>query len=110
MKKATKYVLRNQGTSRFAKTLPHDFDDENFVQGWENLSTRALCYDSEELAQAAADADPDGDSLTVEEIEVEAYAGPPVGTYAHTAWAMAQSGMDPDEADRWKDEMKEGGL
>jgi len=30
-----------------------------------------------------------------------------VGTYAYTAWLMAQSGMDPDEADAWKDEMKE---
>jgi hypothetical protein len=35
------------------------------------------------------------------------YKGPPVGTYAYTAWLMAQSGMDPDEADAWKDEMKE---
>ena len=105
--KATKYVLRQVGSSNFAKTLPHDFMDENFGQGWENLSTRALCFDSEEAAQAAADADPDGDSLMVEEIEAEPYAGPPVGTYAQTAWLMAQSGMDPDEADRWKDEMKE---
>jgi hypothetical protein len=68
MKKANKFVLRNVGTARFVKTLPHDFLDENFVQGWENLSTRALCFDSEAAAQAAADADPDGDSLMVEEI------------------------------------------
>jgi hypothetical protein len=39
------------------------------------------------------------------------YAGPPPGTYAYTAWLMAQSGiMDGDEADRWKDEMKEADL
>ena len=30
------------------------------------------------------------------------------GTYAYTAWTMAQSGlMTGDEADAWKDEMKE---
>lgn len=37
---------------------------------------------------------------------------PPVGTYAFTAWLMAQGG-DEDEGDfwdRWKDEMKEASL
>ena len=68
MKETNKYVLRKGGTNSFAKSLPHDFDDENFVDGWENLSTRALCFDSAELAQVAADSDPDGESLTVEEI------------------------------------------
>lgn len=35
---------------------------------------------------------------------------PPPGTYAYTAWLMASSGMmSGDEADRWKDDMKEGG-
>jgi hypothetical protein len=35
---------------------------------------------------------------------------PQPGTYAFTAWMMAKSGMmTGDEADRWKDDMKEGG-
>ena len=45
-----------------------------------------------------------------EPIKPQGYAGPPVGTHAYTAWIMAQSGMDPDEAVRWKDEMKERDL
>jgi hypothetical protein len=69
--------------------------------------------DPEELH--AEHLDPEGDRgpnyLPDPDLDGEAYAGPPVGTYAHTAWLMAQSGlMDGDEADRWKDEMKEADL
>jgi hypothetical protein len=36
-------------------------------------------------------------------------AGMIPGTFAYTAWFMAQSGMmTGDEADRWKDQMKDG--
>jgi hypothetical protein len=35
---------------------------------------------------------------------------PEPGTYAHTARMLVDCGMDPDEADRWKDEMKERDL
>jgi len=70
MKKANKYVLRNVGTSRFARELPHDFMDDNFVEGWQNLEQRgALCFTSEAEAELAKDFDPDGDSLMVEEIQ-----------------------------------------
>lgn len=35
---------------------------------------------------------------------------PPVGSWAVVARSMVEDGlMDADEADRWKDEMKEGG-
>jgi hypothetical protein len=38
------------------------------------------------------------------------FYGPPPGTWASIAWEMAKSGlMTGDEADRWKDEMKESG-
>jgi len=61
------------------------------VKWWYNdLPLRAFCWGS-----------PDDEHKEVP------YKGPPVGTYAYTAWLMAQSGMDPDEADAWKDEMKE---
>ena len=59
--------------------------------------------------------DPEGDHGPNYEpdpdLDGEEYAGPPVGTYAHTARFLAQSGiMDGDEADRWKDEMKEADM
>lgn len=38
-------------------------------------------------------------------------AGMMPGTYAYTAWLMAKTGMmTGDEADRWKDQMKDEGL
>lgn len=69
----------------------------------------------EHQEQEAEPINPEGDTgpnyLPDPDLDGEAYAGPPVGTYAHTAWLMAQCGiMDGDEADRWKDEMKERDL
>jgi hypothetical protein len=69
MKEQTTFVLRNTGTSRFVKTSPHEFLDENFVEGWDNLAARgALTFGTHEAALIAKDADPDGCSLAVEEI------------------------------------------
>jgi hypothetical protein len=44
-----------------------------------------------------------------EDAGVEVISGPPVGTYAFTARMMAELGiMSGDEADQWKDAMKDG--
>jgi len=61
------FVLRQVGANAFVKNLPHDYADENFVQGWENTS-QALQFETEEDARSAIASDPDGDSLLVEEL------------------------------------------
>lgn len=68
MKEQTRFVLRKVGTSNFARVLPHNYDEENFVQGWDNLSERALSWATHEEALTAKLADPDGQSLVVEEV------------------------------------------
>ena len=69
MKEQTTFVLRKIGSSSFVRHLPHDFDMErNFVDGWENLPERALSWESHKKALEAKLADPDGDSLMVEEV------------------------------------------
>ena len=62
----TFYVLRKVGTSSFAFELPHDFDEKNFVDGWENLRSRALHWKTVEEAEDAKASDPDGYALTIE--------------------------------------------
>ncbi len=61
-----KYALRQVGTSEFVSKLPYGF--ENLVPGWTNPAMMA--WDSEEDAKWARDGDPDGDSLSVEEVEL----------------------------------------
>lgn len=68
MEKKTTFVLRQVGSSNFVKSLPHDFEPENFVAGWEHLSSRALTWKTEGEALAAKQADPDGTALMVEPI------------------------------------------
>ena len=65
------YVLRKSGTScDFVSRLPHDYDPRNFVSpGWEDPASHgALRFDTEADARRAKDGDPDGESLSVEEI------------------------------------------
>jgi hypothetical protein len=66
-----KFALRLQGTSDFVRTLPHDFEDANFVSGWSNIDG-PLLFASEAEALAAIASDPDGESLDVEEIPCSA--------------------------------------
>jgi len=72
----------------------------------------ALCDECEYDGYEDEPINPEGDrgpNYEPDPIHDEEYKGPPVGTYAYTAWLMARCGiMDGDEADRWKDEMKEG--
>jgi len=68
MKEQTTFVLRQVGSSNFVKSLPHDYEAKNFVAGWEDLPARALSWPTHEAALEAKLADPDGDSLMVEEV------------------------------------------
>jgi hypothetical protein len=62
------FVLRQVGTSSFVRKLPHNFTKDNFVNGWDDLPSRALSWDTHEQALTAKQRDHDGDALTVEEI------------------------------------------
>jgi hypothetical protein len=62
------YALRQVGTSDFVKTLPHNFEERNFVSGWDNLD-KAKQFSSFEAAFAAKEHDPDGESLMIEYVD-----------------------------------------
>lgn len=63
-------------------------------------------------SESVRDADDDVECQCCRSAEKrERQSGPPMGTFVFTARMMAEMGMmTGDEADRWKDEMKEGPL
>ena len=119
--KATHYVFRKTGSNLFLATFTRDlFETSSYVDGWDNAH-KGLTYDTREAAEATLEWHPEhAEVLQIEEIQMEPRErpeplpcdnGPEPGTYAYTARFLAASGiMDGDEADRWKDEMKEGNL
>ena len=62
------FVLRKVGTASFVRALPHNFNEKNFVDGWENLASRAMCWPTLDAAIRAKAAARDGDCLVVEEV------------------------------------------
>jgi len=62
-----KFVLRVIGTSSFVAYLPYDYDERNLVEGWDRTS-EAIVFESKGAALAAKLGDPDGESLSVEEV------------------------------------------
>ena len=79
-------------------------NEQNEIRG-DELADIEESMEREEAHEQAPEAAP----LTDEELE-DFSRQPQPGTYAHTARMMVDLGMDPDEADRWKDEMKESDL
>jgi hypothetical protein len=71
------------------------------------------CYDDKcDACRAAIDASEDAREAHKEALAASDYDpvrdGPLPGTYAYTARCLVEMGiMDGDEADRWKDEMKD---
>lgn len=117
----THYVLRKKGSGGlFLATFTGDlYEESSYVNGWENAH-KGLTYDTREAAEATLEYHPEhAQALMIEEIQMEPRErpeplptdGPEPGTYAYTARFLAASGiMSGDEADRWKDEMKEANL
>jgi len=79
---------------------------KNFGLPWAVVQARDILTERDEKVETvheetmAADLDDESD----EHLE---HAGPQPGTLAHTAKVMVELGMDGDEADRWKDDMKQ---
>lgn len=100
-----------------------EFDDPNFVEEFDESAMDAWELEQEKLREEEGEppwsrGNPqDGEEPLPEIVEdvVEESEVPPVrpepGTWAGIALDMVLSGdMSPDEADRWKDEMKERGF
>jgi len=92
-----------------------EFDDPNFVEDFDESAMDAWELEQERLREEATkeeiqDVEEPLPEIVEEEV-VEKSRRPEPGTWAGIALDMVLSGdMTPDEANRWKDEMKERGF